>query len=418
MATTKVVIRANRVNELGLTPIFIRYTHNQKSILFAVGQMVEPKHWDKNGFVKRSLRGYSNINTLIERKKRIIDDLRIDIQLSNLEPTIEKVKDEYNKKFIIEERPTKRISQNIIDHWDEFVVYRTNITKIAPGTIRQYRAAKTRIQFFEKKNKVKITFDSMDLNFYDSFVYHLYSVRGCSPNSIGNQIKYMKAFMNWAVNKQKLSQNTAYMEFSKPKNPTQIFTLTQEQLDKLILLDISFDERLDQVRDMFCLCCVTGLRYSDVVRLERSNIKEDHIIISTKKTNDTAIIPLNDYSKLILKKYPDRLPKIDNNEMNSRLKSIGILAGFTEEHEVIRFKGGIKEVTKRPLHELLTTHMGRRSFITQSLERGMLPSTVMKLSTHRDLKSFNLYINTTKARLKLEVDQAWNTLPTDEPGEN
>jgi len=44
----------------------------------------------------------------------------------------------------------------------------------------------------------------------------------------------------------------------------------------------------------------------------------------------------------------------------------------------------------------------------------MMSSTVMKLSTHRDLKSFNLYVNTTKARVKQEVDEAWNTLSKDE----
>ena len=414
MATTKVVIRTNRINEIGFTPVYIRYTHYQRSILFAVGQMVDPQQWDDAGFVKRTVRGYSNINTLIERKKRVIDDIRIELQLSDVDPTIEKVKEEYNRKHNSKDKPTIKISQNVVDHWDEFVAYRTNITKIAPGTIRQYRAAKRRIQVYEKKKKVKVTFDLMNSDFYDSFVYHLYADKGCSPNSVGNQIKYMKAFMNWAVNKQNLSNNMAYKTFVKPKNPTQIFTLTQEQLDKLIFLDLSDDLKADQVRDMFCLCCVTGLRYSDAVRLERSNIKDDHIIISTKKTNDTAIIPLNDYSRMILKKYPDRLPKIPNNEMNAYLKEIGGLANFDEEHEVIKFKGGNKQVTKKPLHELLTTHMGRRSFITQSLERGMLPSTVMKLSTHRDLKSFNLYINTTKARLKHEVDQAWNTLPKDE----
>lgn len=219
--------------------------------------------------------------------------------------------------------------------------------------------------------------------------------------------------MNWCVNNQKLTMNMAYSKFTKPKSPTQIFTLTHAQLDKLFLLDLSSDVKLERVRDMFCLCCATGLRYSDAVRLQRANIKDDHIIINTKKTNDTAIIPLNDYSRIILNRYPDKLPRLSNQKMNDYLKELGKLAELNEEHEVINYKAGIKGVSKKPLHELLTTHMARRTFITQSLERGMLPSTVMKLSTHKDVKSFNLYINTTKERLKHEVDKAWNTLQTD-----
>lgn len=359
------------------------------------------------------MRGYSNINALIEKKKRVIDDLRIELLLADIDPTIERIKDAYQKKYKKGSYEVK-ISQYILDHWDAFVDYQVKIKKIADGTTRQYRAAKTRIQVFEKENKTRLTFDSVTSNFYDSFLYHMYSVRGCSPNSVGNQIKYMKAFMTWAVEKMKYTINASYKSFTKPKNPTQIFTLTKEQLDKLFYLDLSFDSRLERVRDMFCLCCTTGLRYSDVVRLDRANIKSDHITISTKKTNDTAIIPLNDYSRAIVEKYPVKFPRISNQKMNDYLKQIGMIAKFEEEYEVITFRAGIKEVTKKPFFELLTMHMGRRTFITQSLERGMMPSSVMKLSTHKDHKSFSLYINTTKARLKHEVDQAWNTLSKDE----
>lgn len=413
MATTKAIIRKKRINEQGVTPIFIMYTHHQRTVLFSVGQMISPEHWDDAGMVKRTMRGYSNINALIEKKKRVIDDIRIELQLADIDPTIYKVKDAYQRKYKKGVYEVK-VSPYILDHWDAFVDYQVKIKKIADGTARQYRAAKSRIQLFEKENKVKLTFDSITANFYDSFLYYMYSVRGCSPNSVGNQIKYMKAFMTWAVNKMKYTVNVAYKSFTKPRNPTQIFTLTKEQLDTLFFLDLSFDLRLARVRDMFCLCCTTGLRYSDVVRLDRANIKSDHIIISTKKTNDTAIIPLNDYSKAIVDKYPVKFPKISNQKMNDYLKQIGMLANFEEEHEVITFRGGVKEVTKKPFFELLTMHMGRRTFITQSLERGMMPSTVMKLSTHRDLKSFNLYINTTKARVKQEVDQAWNTLSSEQ----
>lgn len=412
MATTKAVIRRNRVNEKGITPIYIRYTHNQRSILFAVGQMINPDHWDDIGFVKKSMRGYTNINALIEKKKRAIDDLRINLQLTDVEPTIENIKEAFNKKHSKGVFAVK-MSPYFLDYWDKFVEFQVNITKISSGTVRQYRAAKSRLYHFEKVNKVRLTFQNIDQSFYESYLYYLYSVRSCSPSTVGGQIKSIKAYTNWCFTNQKIPVNMAYKEFTKPKNPTQIFTLTHEQLDKLFLLDLSLDARLQIVRDMFCLCCSTGLRYSDAVRLERANIKDDHIIINTKKTNDTAIIPLNDYSRTILNRYPDKLPRMSNQRMNDYLKVLGRLAELDEEHEVITYKAGVKEVHKKPLYELLTTHMARRTFITQSLERGMLPSTVMKLSTHKDVKSFNLYINTTKARLKQEVDQAWNTLSKD-----
>ncbi|HNP08178.1 MAG TPA: Arm DNA-binding domain-containing protein, partial [Cyclobacteriaceae bacterium] len=135
MATTKAVIRRNRINGKSLTPIYIRYTHRQRSILFAVGQMINTNHWNDNGFVRKSMRGYTNINALIEKKKRSIDDLRINLQLNDIEPTIENVKKAFNKKYNKIDFEVKE-SPYFLDHWDKFAEFQVNITRISPGTTR------------------------------------------------------------------------------------------------------------------------------------------------------------------------------------------------------------------------------------------------------------------------------------------
>jgi len=409
MATTKPVIRNKRINPDGLTPIYIRYTHNQKSILFAVNQSVKPEKWDDKGCcVNRTMKGYSNINMLIDKRKQEIDKIRVHLQIQETDPTIQKVREEYDRIYKDEAAP--KVSPYILDHWDSFIQYQKINIGVKSGTLRQYTAAKNRLVRYEKEFKTKLSFDSINSNFYDNLLYFLYTKVGLSPGTVGGQIKNLKSFLNFAVTKKALTKNECFRSFSKPKNSTQIFTLTHEQLDALFFLDLSFSESLQRTRDLFCLCCVTGLRYSDAVRLQKQNIKSDHIIINTKKTDDTAIIPLNDYSRRILGRYPDGIPGISNQKMNSYLKKIGKLARFTEEHEIITFKFGIKKVTKKPLHKLLTSHMARRTFITQSLERGMLPKDVMKLSTHRDMKAFQSYINVSEQRLKQEVGKAWDTL--------
>ena len=59
----------------------------------------------------------------------------------------------------------------------------------------------------------------------------------------------------------------------------------------------------ERVRDVLLFCCFTGLRHSDVYNLKRSDVKEEHIEITTIKTADSLIIELNDHSKAILEKY-------------------------------------------------------------------------------------------------------------------
>jgi site-specific recombinase, phage integrase family len=70
------------------------------------------------------------------------------------------------------------------------------------------------------------------------------------------------------------------------------------------------------------------LRYSDVFNLRRSDIKGDHIEVTTVKTSDSLIIEPNNHSKAILDKYKDVafeddevLPVITNQKMNDYLRN-------------------------------------------------------------------------------------------------
>ena len=98
-----------------------------------------------------------------------------------------------------------------------------------------------------------------------------------------------------------------------------IIFLTWEELTKLRGFEIPpAKQSLDRVRDVFLFQCFTGLRYSDVYNLRRSDIKEDHIEVTTIKTSDSLVIELNEYSKAILEKYQDVVFEHDN-------KTIGLL---------------------------------------------------------------------------------------------
>ena len=97
---------------------------------------------------------------------------------------------------------------------------------------------------------------------------------------------FLKWFLRWSFKKGH-HQNIAYDAF-KPK---------------LKDYQIPHDKQyLERVRDVFLFCCFTSLRYSDVRNLKRSDIKPDHIEVTTVKTADSLIIELNDHSKAILEK--------------------------------------------------------------------------------------------------------------------
>ena len=144
-------------------------------------------------------------------------------------------------------------------------------------------------------------------------------------STIGKQMGFLKWFLRWSFKKD-YHQNIAYDTF-KPKlktTPKKVIFLTWEELNRLKDYQIPKDKQyLERVRDVFLFCCFTSLRYSDVRNLKRSDVKSDHIEVTTVKTADSLSIELNKYSKAILEKYKDihfenhmALPVISNQKMN------------------------------------------------------------------------------------------------------
>ena len=150
----------------------------------------------------------------------------------------------------------------------------------------------------------------------------------------------------------------------------------------------------------FLFCCFTGLRYSDVANLKKSDIKNNHIEITTIKTTDSHVIELNDHSRGILDKYNDvyfeenkALPVISNQKMNDYLKELAQLAEINEPIRETYYKGNERIDVVSPKYALLGTHAGRRTFICKALSLGIPAQVVMKWTGHSDYKAMKPYID-------------------------
>ena len=134
--------------------------------------------------------------------------------------------------------------------------------------------------------------------------------------------------------------------------------------------------------------------------LRRSDIKPEHIEVTTIKTADSLIIDLNKHSKAILEKYKDvhfeehkALPVISNQRMNDYLKELAELAQIDELVGETYYKGNERIDTVTPKYSLLGTHAGRRTFICNALSLGIPAQVVMKWTGHSDYKAMKPYID-------------------------
>lgn len=387
-------------------PIRMRVNFASKRIEFTTGYRIDAAKWDsdkqrvRNGCTNKLKQSASEINASLLGYYTEVQEIFKKFEVEEIMPTPEQIKEAFNAQHnpIEEVTPRKSTSNAFYKVFDEFVRDCGRQNDWTDSTYEKFVAVKNHLMNFRDG----LTFDFFDEKGLNDYVTYLRDVKEMRNSTIGKQLSFLKWFLRWAF-KKGLHQNNAYDSYKPKLKSTQkkIIFLTWEELNKLREFEIpAAKQALDRVRDVFLFQCFTGLRYSDVFNLRRSDIKGDHIEVTTVKTSDSLIIELNKHSKAILDKYKDVafeddkvLPVITNQKMNDYLKELAELAGIDEPVRQTYYRGNerIDEVT--PKYALLGTHAGRRTFICNALALGIPPQVVMKWTGHSDYKAMKPYID-------------------------
>ena len=387
-------------------PIRMRVNFASKRIEFTTGYRIDAEKWDtdkqrvRNGCTNKLKQSASEINASLLGYYTEVQEIFKKFEVEEIMPTPEQIKEAFNAlhKPIEEVKQRKSTPNAFYKVFDEFVRDCGRQNDWTDSTYEKFAAVKNHLMNFRDG----LTFDFFDEKGLNDYVTYLRDVKEMRNSTIGKQLSFLKWFLRWAF-KKGLHQNNAYDSYKPKLKSTQkkIIFLTWEELNKLREFEIpAAKQALDRVRDVFLFQCFTGLRYSDVFNLRRSDIKGDYIEVTTVKTSDSLIIELNKHSKAILDKYKDVsfeddkvLPVITNQKMNDYLKELAELAGIDEPVRQTYYRGNerIDEVT--PKYALLGTHAGRRTFICNALALGIPPQVVMKWTGHSDYKAMKPYID-------------------------
>jgi integrase len=274
----------------------------------------------------------------------------------------------------------------------------------SPNTLKSYKTTQMHLEGYMSKVKRKLDFEDITLDWYMKFTTYLKKEK-LSPNSIGKQIKNIKAFMAMAnkltfrVDGEKFfyTTNKEYQGFGVTNNPADAVYLNEAEIMQLYKFDLSNNKRLEAVRDLFVFGCWVGLRFSDYSQIKPENIikmdGETYIRIMTKKTGELVVIPCNPIVLEIFSKYKkskNRLPKrISDQKFNTYIKEAARMAGLTDT-------GRLLTKSKLELCDCISSHTARRSFATNYYLEGFPVIDLMKATGHRSEKSFLRYIRITK----------------------
>lgn len=262
---------------------------------------------------------------------------------------------------------------------------------LAKSTLSKFRLLHEHLSEFKAYIGKPLDFDNIDLDFYYTFLAFLKEKHQYSPNSLGKYIQALKTLLNEAT-AQNLTDCKGYKSshFKRIAVEAENIYLTDLEVRSILAVDLSDKPHLDRSRDVFIVGCYTGLRYQDIISLNRGSVSGNYLNVVQAKTGDRVTIPILPQVLRILEKYDYKFKS--NAKINKQLKEVCKIAKI---NQVIRRKSYVKGVLVDKAYkkyELVSSHAARRSFATNSYQKGIPAATIMKITGHRTEKSFYKYI--------------------------
>ena len=393
MPTTNLVLPQSQSQRRKRTTermVFVRYSHQSETTTMFTKINIPMDQWDKkNQRAKRTFPGHTTANILLSKEYQKVEDIKNMALINGINPTVAYVKDNYLGRLKDKEQ-LKPIS--FWEFTDKFTVSAEK--RLSANTIRSYKTSIKNLKNYEKYAKIRLDWHNIDMDFYHDYYDYYINYLDLKMNGFGKIIKLLKTILNDAT-EQGYNDNKIYKSknFKVVKENVDNIYLNEEELDHLISLDLSHDQKLEKVRDLFYVGCYTGLRFSDLGEVNYSNIKGNMLHINTQKTGASVIIPILKELRVIVDKYKADLPKPYTNQvMNRYLKELGQLAGLDDSVNTYNNKGTgrIKSTFKK--WELISTHTARRSFATNMYKRGIPTLSIMMITGHSSEKVFMGYI--------------------------
>ncbi|MVO09784.1 tyrosine-type recombinase/integrase [Flavobacterium sp. TP390] len=296
------------------------------------------------------------------------------------------------------------VPTSLIDYFNFYLEERKN--DISHRQVLKINVVKNKLIKIEKEYKKKYLVKDINIKFKNEFEnYNL--TNGYSKNTIANNLKVIKSICKHAK-KRGLTISNELEEIRTTERKAISVYLTFEELEKIENLKIGIQEQ-EEARDWLLISCYTGQRISDFMRFKKEMVithsGKQLIEFSQQKTGKKMVLPLHPKVTAILKKRNGNFPKKTTDpKYNVLIKIVCKKAGITD----LVFGGKNDPDTNRKVfkeyekHELVTSHIGRRSFATNFY--GTIPTSLLISATgHSTEKMFLTYIGKSSSDQALEL---------------
>lgn len=367
------VVSKYRLNTKDKSVIKCRITYNKQRKEFSSGITVNPSNWNsKLQLVKLSEPDAELTNTQLSLIRTKLHQAFLFLQVNEVEYDVNDIYLQYKGK------PLKK-DYGVVEVYN---LYLLRIKKLIGIDFKQVtydkyvesgRHLKSFNKYKFKSNDIK--FKALRSSFITHYEYFLKTEKKFQQSTLNKAIQRFRRVIKYALSEDYLAKDPFIMY--KPKTvKKKILFLSPEELKKLEQTNFEI-KRIQQIKDMFVFCCYTGLGFSEMSNLKKSNIVTEFdgnlwIHVLRNKTNGFYKVPLLPKAKEIMELYINEeseyiFPRMSNPKFNAYLKEIANVVG-------IEFN--------------LTHHIARKTFATTVLLYNNVPiEIVSKLLGHSKIQT-------------------------------
>lgn len=383
MATVKAVLNKDRIKKQGDYSLVIQIIHHRvKRVVYTPYKLkevefdrIEQRALYTDG-VRYTRKTIKEINVFMAAMKdeiaRIIDQLAVTSKNFTTEDIVAKYRLGQNDKYLItfmERHIAKKESQGKI------------------GTARAFRSTMRSLKKYIG-NRV-IAFTDVDSHFVKGYEEFLYD-RHVKQNTVGFYLRNLRTIYNLADESGIAVGEDAFRRVRMKTIKTLKRALKQDVVEKIALIDLSDDIKLDKARDLFMFSFYTrGMSFVDIIYLRHTDMVDGVIYYRRQKTHQLMEVAITEpLQKLITKYYTDDtyvLPFINQGDQETIYKRY--LATYGTLYRSLNL---LKKRLR--LSTPLTTYVARHSWATIAKEQGASASIISEGLGHTSEKTTSIYL--------------------------
>ena len=464
------VIRDDQVNGQGKCPIYLRYSHKSKWINIPLKYSIEPSFWDKQNYsVKRKYSDYNELKRLMNDFEGNIRQKIEDYYSQNKIYPSKELINNLLKEIKNDNKSTNNTTLKSL--YNDFIKFKMG-KMVKNSTLNIYKYTWEKWEMFEQSTSPKELNDMNErtLSLFNTFLLEQglqLNTIGKYTKTLKTFLRYVSNHLEMSVPpsfqrvKVEREEKNDFVVFDKEefeKLKQEVFYSRYFEGNRLNL-----SEREILIGRIMVFLCSTGLSYVDFDRLTIQNLFIDvdtldsnkkylNIKIHRQKTNipEVCVIPIIDITidliiemlgvihqvydgsnedidldlkfkileKIInlikkgkkFKNYQPRLfPKVLQQDFNKEIKQLMCKLGMVNEVKILKqIKNKVEDVNV-PKYQLITSHTGRRTYITSCLRQGIRPHILMRTTGHKKIGTLLRYNKETDLNIFNEFENKIKT---------